>query len=687
MKKQLIFLMVLFLTGATAIAQIDRSQMPTSGPTPEINLGKPYTFVLKNGLQVLVVSDKKLPTINMSLDLNNPPVYEGDKAGVQSLTGALLGKGTAETSKEEFNEKVDYLGADIFVSVNGGFAGGLSKYKEEIFQLFTEAAFKPNFTQKELDFEKSQAIEGLKSGENSAAAIAGKVRSALVYGKNHPAGEFSTEETINSVTLEDVNTFYKNYFKPSNGYLIITGDIEKKEAKKLVKKYFGKWDKGMATKSVLPVLADVEETQINLIDVPNAVQTELAVMSLSELKMSDPDYYAVLVANYVFGGSFGSYLNMNLREANGYTYGARSNIGTGRNYKGTFTATAKVRNEVTDSALVETFKELNRIRDEYVEDEMLSTAKAKFLGSFIMQSEDKSVVASRSINIEKNNLDKDFYKNFISNIDKVTKEDVKRVANKYLNPDNLRIVLVGKAADILEPLEKMKLNGKTVPIKFYDKDANETERPSTIEIPAGLTAQTVVDSYVKAIGGKDAVAAVNSTSYFAIYTTPQGDLILDMKAAKNDKLVKTLKMAGNTMMRQVVANNKGSVSGMRGSQELSGADLELAQVEAMFIPELYAADKAILVGAEMMGDNQVYVIKWSDNKKAFYDVNTGLKVAEETTQEAQGQKVAVMVKYADYKATSGVKFPMTITQQMMGQNLAFKVEKVSVNTVKDADFE
>ncbi|PPK96799.1 putative Zn-dependent peptidase [Nonlabens xylanidelens] len=686
MKKQLIFLMVLFLTGATAIAQIDRSQMPTSGPTPEINLGKPYTFELKNGLQVLVVSDKKLPTLNMSLDLNNPPVFEGDKAGVQSLTGALIGKGSTETSKEEFNEKVDYLGANIFVGVNGGFAGGLSKYKEEIFQLFTEAAFKPNFTQKELDFEKSQAIEGLKSGENSAAAIAGKVRSALVYGKNHPAGEFSTEETINSVTLEDVNAFYTNYFKPSNGYLIITGDIEKKEAKKLVKKYFGKWDKGMAPKPVLPELADVEETQINLIDVPNAVQTELAVMSLSELKMSDPDYYAVLVANYVFGGSFGSYLNMNLREANGYTYGARSNIGTGRNYKGTFSATAKVRNEVTDSALVETFKELNRIRDEYVEDEMLSTAKAKFLGSFIMQSEDKSVVASRSINIEKNDLDKDFYKNFISNIDKVTKEDVKRVANKYLSPDNLRIVLVGKAADILEPLEKMKLNGKTVPVKFYDKDANETERPSTIEIPAGLTAQTVVDSYVKAIGGKDAVAAVNSTSYFAIYTTPQGDLILDMKAAKNDKLVKTIKMAGNTMMRQVVANNKASVSGMGGSQELSGADLELAQVEAMFIPEFYSADKATLAGAEMMGDNQVYVIKWSDNKKAFYDVNTGLKVAEETTQEAQGQKVAVMIKYSDYKETSGVKFPMTITQQMMGQNLAFKVEKVSVNTVKDADF-
>ena len=687
MKKQLIFLMVLFLTGITAIAQIDRSVIPNSGPTPEINLGKPYTFELKNGLQVLVVTDKKLPTISMNLDLNNPPIFEGDKAGVQSLTGSLIGKGSTETSKEEFNEKVDFLGANIFVGVGGGFAGGLSKYTNEIFDLFAEAAFKPNFTQKELDFEKSQAIEGLKAGENSAAAIAGKVRGALVYGKDHPAGEFSTEETLNSVTLEDVKKFYADYFKPSKGYLVITGDIEKKEAKKLVKKYFGDWEKGIAPEPVLPELSDVSETQINLIDVPNAVQTELAVLSLSELKMSDPDYYTVLVANYVFGGSFGSYLNMNLREENGYTYGARSNIGTGRDYKGTFSASAKVRNEVTDSAVVETFKELNRIRDEYVEDEMLATAKAKYLGNFIMQSEDKAVVASRAITIEKNELDKDFYKNFIANIDKVTKDDVKRVANKYLSPDNLRIVLVGKAGDILEPLEKMTLNGKTVPIKFYDKNANETERPSTIKIPAGLTAQTVLDDYIKALGGKDAVVALNSTSYFAVYTAPMGELILDVKRAKGNKWNQTIKMGGNTVAKQTYADGKAMVSGMGGSQELTGEDAQPAVEEAMFFPELYTPEKATLAGAEMMGDNQVYVIKWSDSKKTFYDVKTGLMVGQESKVKAQGQEVSTMIKYSDYEETSGVKFPMTITQQMMGRDLAFKVQKVEVNTVKDADFE
>ena len=234
----------------------------------------------------------------------------------------------------------------------------------------------------------------------------------------------------------------------------------------------------------------------------------------------------------------------------------------------------------------------------------------------------------------------------------------------------------------------MKINGKTVPIKFYDKDANETERPSTIEIPAGLTAQTVLDDYIKAIGGKEAVSNINSTSYFAVYTAPMGELIMDVKRAKGDKWNQTMKMGGNVLSKQVYADGKAVASGMGGSQELSGDDLQMVMEEAMYFPELYAPEKATLAGAEMMGDNQVYVIKWSDDKKTFYDVNTGLMVGQESaSKDMQGQKISALMRFSDYKEQSGVKFPMTIGMSMMGRDLAFKVQKVEVNTVKDADFQ
>jgi predicted Zn-dependent peptidase len=688
MKKQFIYVMALLFIGVTATAQIDRSTPPKSGPTPEINLGKPYTFELKNGLQVLVVTDKKLPTVSFSLNLNNPPIVEGDKAGVQSLTSSIMGKGTTQMSKEEFNEKVDFLGASIFVSANGGGAYTLSKYTDEVFKMFVDAAMMPNFTQEELDFEKSQLIEGIKSGENSAAAIAGRVRSALAYGKNHAAGEFATEETINNVTLEDVNKFYNDYFVPSRGYLVISGDIKGKDAKKLVKKHMKNWEGKSAPMPTLPAVTDVDERQINFIDVPNAVQTELAVIMVSDLKMNNPDYYAAVITNYLLGGSFGSYLNMNLREKNGYTYGARTSLGTGKDYKSTFRATAKVRNEVTDSAVVETFKEIKRIREEFVEEEALANAKAKFLGSFIMQSEDKSVVADRAVRIKTMDLPDDFYKNFIKNINAVTKEDIKRVANKYIKPESARIVLVGKAGDVLENLEKMKIDGQPVPVKFFDKMANPTERPSTIEIPEGLTAQTVLSDYIKAIGGEEAVSQVKSTDMFAVYTSPMGEIVLDMKRTDKGQYAQAVKLNGNVMQRMTYSNGKGKMSAQGQTMELEGEPLASLAAEANLFPELNAADQAELLGAERLDDSNVYIVKWSDTKKRFYDTETGLLVAEETTAETPQGPMSTMLKFQEYKEVQGVMYPMLLLQDMMGQTLKFDVKDMKVNSgLTDKDFE
>ncbi|SCY36024.1 Predicted Zn-dependent peptidase [Nonlabens sp. Hel1_33_55] len=688
MKKHINILMAVLFIGTSAIAQIDRSKIPTSGPTPEINLGEPDTFDLDNGLEVLVVTDRKLPTITMSLDLNNPPIVEGDKTGVQSLTGSIMGKGTTKTPKEKFNEEVDYLGARISVGTGGGYVSTLSKYTDKVMGLFAEAALNPNFTQEELETEKSQLIEGIKSGENSAAAIAGTVRNALAYGKNHAAGEFATEESINNVTLADVKKFYSDYFVPNNAYLLISGDIDKKEAKKLVEKYFKDWKAKEAPKANLPEVTDVSTTEIDFIDVPNAVQTELAVINTSELKMKDEDYHAALVANYIFGGGFGSYLNMNLREKNGYTYGAGSGLGAGRDYKSTFRATTKVRNEVTDSAVVETFKELDRIKTTFVSDEDLSNAKAKFLGSFIMQSEDKSVVADRAITIRTNDLDEDFYKDFIANINAVTKEDVKRVANKYFKTDNMRVVLVGKASDVLENLEAMKVNGKTLPIKFYDKEANPTERPSTISVPEGTTVNTVFADYIKAIGGRDNVAAVKSTALIGSASSPMGEIVLNVKKTNDNKFSQTVTVGGNVVSKQVYANGKGKVGGMQGNAELEGEQLAAVADEAVLFPEYTFPDQGELVGAEKMGDQTVYVIKWSDTKKTFYDMNSGLLVGQENTVKAQGQEFKTLIKYDNYKEVKGVKYPMTIIQQMAGRDMRFDINTVRVNEgVVDADFE
>jgi len=427
---------------------------------------------------------------------------------------------------------------------------------------------------------------------------------------------------------------------------------------------------------------------VNFVDVPNAVQTELAVMSVSPLKMTDKDYHAALVANYILGGAFGSYLNMNLREENGYTYGARSSLGTGRWYNSTFRATTKVRNEVTDSAVVETLKEIKRIRTEPVDAEMLANAKAKFLGNFILQSEDKSVAARRALSIKTNKLPEDFYKNYIANIDAVTIEDVQRVANKYFSDENARIVLVGKATDVLENVEKIEWNGKKLPVKFFDKEANVAERPQTITLPEGVTAKSVLDKYLSAVGVKDNMDNISSvmTQYEA--TTPMGAVVQEEKRI-DGKTNQSIYMGGNKIMSMIMTQEGASANNQPLPENMTK---ELKVNAGLFMEiNLINSDAVKLTGIEKIEDKDAYVVQVPGEVVSytlFYDVESGLKVKEIQTTSMRGQTQSQDAILKDYKEFSGLKFPETRAATMMGQSVEFKLKEVKINEgVSEADFD
>ena len=170
-------------------------------------------------------------------------------------------------------------------------------------------------------------LDGLKSNEKSVASVARRVENALAYGLNHPYGEFISKETVQNVSLVDVQSHYRNFFVPKNAYLAIVGDVNFEEVKADVTELFGLWRMASPPVYTLTKPRNVQYSQINFVDMPNAVQSEIAVQNVIELKMNDPEYFPALLANKVLGGSFRSYLNASLREDKGYTYGARSRIG------------------------------------------------------------------------------------------------------------------------------------------------------------------------------------------------------------------------------------------------------------------------------------------------------------------------------------------------------------------------
>ena len=682
MKKSIIILSSLFIS---AIMQGQIIPQPKSGATPTIKIGKPESFQLKNGLKVMVVENHKLPRVSFTLTLDNAPYAEGAKKGVADLTSSLIGNGTKKISKTAFNEEIDFMGANINFSSNGASGSALSKYSGRVLELLADGALNPNFTQEEFDKEKAKIIEGLKASEKSVPDVAGRVNDLLTFGKEHPNGEYVSEATIKNVTLADVQANYNSYFVPENAYLIIVGDVKFAETKKAVEKLFGSWKKASAPVQTYPEPKDVAFSQINFVDMPNAVQSEVAVVNLVNLKMTDPDYFPALVANQILGGDFNSYLNMNLREAHGWTYGARSSI-RGEKRITKFEASTQVRNAVTDSTVVEIFKEYKKIRTEKVTDEMLASVKAGYIGRFVMQIEKPQTIAGYALRIQTQNLPADFYENYIKNINAVTADDVLRVANKYFMADNSRILIVGKGADVVPALEKLK-----IPILFFDKYGNAVDKPVfKKEVPKGMTAKTVLDNYIKAIGGEKAALAVKTIAMTGSTTIPQAPapLSFNSKIDVKGKLVVELAMGGMSLMKQVV-NEKGGFVIQQGQKvELTGKDLEDMKAAATPIEELNLLKKpeVSLTGIETINGTEAYALK-NGKTTLYYDVKSGLKIADVITIEQGGKTMNKTNSYLDYREVKGVKVPFNMIQNV-GFELNIKMTDVKINEgVADADFQ
>ncbi len=684
MKKTIIVLSSLFLT---IIMQAQDRTQPKPGPAPVLNIKKPTSFTLPNGLKVLVVENNKLPRVSFSLTIDNTPYAEGDKKGVSDLTSSLIGNGSTKTSKDAFNEEIDFLGASINFFASGASASGLSKHSKRILELMAEGALMPNFTQEEFDKERDKLIEGLKTQEKSVTAVAGRVEGVLAYGKNHPAGEYLSEETIKNVSLADVKNNYRTYFVPQNAYLVVVGDVKTKDVKKTVEKLFGSWVKATAPNLTYSNPANVQYSQINFVDMPNAVQSEITILNTVNLKMSDADFFPVILANQVYGGDFNSYLNMNLREAHGWTYGARSSVGFDKNMYSVFKANTQVRNAVTDSAVVEALNELKKIRTEKVSEEVLNSVKAGYVGRFVMQVEKPATVARYALNIETEGLPADFYENYIKNINAVTPDDIMRVANKYFLADNLRILVVGKASEVLAGLESRK-----IPIFYFDKFGNPTEKPALKKpVPTGVTVKTIVDAYVAAIGGDKAVKSVKSIASLGSTKIPQAPMPLSYNAKIDSKgrMMVELSMAGmGSLMKQVINGNSGYAMQQGQKKVFEGEELAKMKESAVLFSETLLPTKAgvTVTGIEPMNGSDAYTVVDGDTTH-YFDVKTGLKTAEASTVDQGGQKVTQVTSYNDYRDVKGVKVPFN-TIMNVGIELDIKISEVKINEgVSDADFQ
>ncbi len=676
MKKQLTYIAVAFLfTGMLSAQKIDINAMPKPGPTPAINIAKPKTFQLKNGLTVMVVENNKLPRVSVNLTMDRPPYYEGNITGVSEIMAEQLENGTMNISKDEFNKKIDYLGARLNFSSGGASANTLSKYFPEVMGLMADAIVNPKFSAEEIQNSKERTIEALKSDEKNASSIASRVSNALTYGKNTARGEFETVETINRIQLADVQNIYKKYYAPDNAYLVIVGDVKYDKVKPMVEKAFSGWKKANTPVVPLEPAQNLAKTEIEVVDVPSAVQSVVSVGNINTLKMKNPDYFPATIANYILGGGGEARLFMNLREKNGFTYGAYSSMSTSK-YSPEFSAEASVRNEVTDKAVKEFMNELNAIST--VKPDELENAKAKLKGNFIMSLERPETIARFALNQKIYDLPADFYTNYLKSIDQVTAADVTNAVKTNILPNQSRIFVAGKASDISESLEKL-----GYPVKYFDKDANPVGKPSAQKVDAGVTTASVADKYINAIGGMAAVQKINSITTEATAKVQGMDMNIKMIDAKGGKRAVNVSMMGNTIHKMVFDGKEGYIE-QQGKKVPVGEKEKSEMIKDQEIfPELMFAKSPEykLTGIEKYNNEDSYVIKGGKGTY-YYSVKTGLKTGEIEVSEAG----SVPTSYSDYKDVAGVKLPYTMVKNMGGMDINMTVKSYQVNQAKDADF-
>ena len=454
-----------------AAQQPDRKQPPPLGPAPALKLPAIQKQLLSNGLAVWIVEHHEVPLAQINLIVRSGSAADPiGKYGVGSLTAAMLDEGAGTRSSLDLADAIEFLGANLstassFDASSVRMSVPVSKLAEAL-PLMSDIALRPSFPVSELDRLRKERLTGLLQARDNAGALIQLAFPRIVFGPTHRYGTSANglPATIEALTVDDLKTFYRSHFRPDNATLLVVGDLTPATALPMLERAFGNWKAdGMA-----PLVADVPNApqltkrQVYLVDKPEAAQSQIRIGWVG-VSRSTPDYAVLEVLNTVLGGSFTSRLNQNLREKNGYAYGASSGFDM-RLSAGPFLAAAGVQTDKTADALKEFFNELNGILTPVPPDELAKARNYVALG-FPGEFETTSDMARKLEELVIYNLPDTTFSDFVPSVTAVTAADLQRAAARFVQPERMAVVVVGDLKLIEGPIRALNLGPITrVPV-------------------------------------------------------------------------------------------------------------------------------------------------------------------------------------------------------------------------------
>jgi len=417
------------------------------GPTTVLaaeQLGK--RIMLDNGMVLLLSEKHDIPMVTVNMAIRAGSMVEpGDKPGLASITASLLTQGTTKRSATQISSEIDFVGGSLAVSGGDDFTSAsfrvLKKDLRTGFDLLSDVLLHPVFDQKEIDRKVKATLAEIQRQKEEPGIIAAEAFAKMVFG-NHPYGRTNDEEAVYLAKLkrQEIIDFHAARYCPNATVIAVVGDVNEGEIKSLLNEYFKGWTK---KEPAVPAIAQPPlqgKTIVQKID-KNITQANIALGHIG-ISRENPDYYAVMIMNYILGGGgFSARLMDNIRDNKGLAYDVHSGF-SARKEPGAFTVSIQTKNESANEVIDETLKEIGRIQRELVSEKELSDAKAYLTGSFPLKMDTSAKIAAMLTSVEIYNLGLDYPQKYAGLINSVTREDIQRVAKKYIHPDAMLIVVV-----------------------------------------------------------------------------------------------------------------------------------------------------------------------------------------------------------------------------------------------------